>query len=191
MDKFRNKYRITSTRLQNWDYGSNGAYYITMVTAQREHFFGEIVQGEMQLSEIGKIAEKNWVAIPDHFSFIELGNWVVMPNHIHGILIINKLESPTVKVAETSVAPVETPKLGVSTEISTTANASKKWKPNTIGSIINQFKRICTIQARKIDFVFAWQERFYDHIVRDSADFERIQNYISDNPSNWKEDKFQ
>jgi len=87
--------------------------------------------------------------------------------------------------------------LGVSTETSSmnpqmlkTANASKKWKSNTIGSIINQYKRICTINARKIHTDFAWQSRFHDHIIRNSAEFERIQNYISNNPLNWKDDKF-
>ena len=52
-DKFRNKYRISSTRLQNWDYGRNAAYFVTICTQGREHYFGNIVDGEMQLSPIG------------------------------------------------------------------------------------------------------------------------------------------
>lgn len=94
MDKFKNKYRIPSARLQNWDYGANGAYFITICTHNREHFFGEIVvsAGEptMQLSEMGKLAEQHWMEIPTHFPFVELGNFVVMPNHTHGILIVDK-----------------------------------------------------------------------------------------------------
>lgn len=90
MDKFKNKYRIPSARLQNWDYGTNGAYFITICTQNREHFFGEIVDGQMQLNELGQLAEKYWLEIPQHFPFIELGNFVVMPNHTHGILIIDK-----------------------------------------------------------------------------------------------------
>ena len=89
-DKFQNKYRIASTRLQNWDYGSNAAYFITICTKKRKHFFGEIINKEMQLNDAGKLAEQYWLEIPNHFPFIELGNFVVMPNHMHGILIIDK-----------------------------------------------------------------------------------------------------
>ncbi len=92
MKKYQNKYRTSSTRLQTWDYGNNGAYFITICTNNREPYFGEIVGGVMQLSKIGKIGEQNWLEIPNHFAFIELGNFVVMPNHVHGILIIDKNE---------------------------------------------------------------------------------------------------
>lgn len=80
--------------------------------------------------------------------------------------------------------------------VSTTTNATKiggkneKWKPNTIGSIINQYKRIVTINARLIHADFAWQSRFHDHIIRDTQSFETIQNYIANNPLNWEKDKF-
>ncbi|WP_321346028.1 hypothetical protein [uncultured Draconibacterium sp.] len=60
-DKFRNKYRISSARLQNWDYGRNAAYFVTICTQGREHYFGDVVDGEMQLSAIGEIAETEWV----------------------------------------------------------------------------------------------------------------------------------
>jgi REP element-mobilizing transposase RayT len=96
-NKFQNKYRIPSSRLQTWDYGTNGAYFITICTQNREHFFGVVQNGTMQLSETGKIAEQLWIEIPNQFPFIELGNFVVMPNHVHGILIINKIVSPSVE----------------------------------------------------------------------------------------------
>jgi len=89
-NKFQNKYRIPSARLQTWDYANNGAYFITICTQNREHFFGNIKNGIMQLSEIGKLAAQFWYEIPNHFPMVELGNFVVMPNHVHGILIINK-----------------------------------------------------------------------------------------------------
>jgi REP element-mobilizing transposase RayT len=90
MEKYRNKYRIASVRLQNWDYGTNGAYFITICTAHRRHYFGEIVQRKLKASGSGVLARQYWIEIPNHFSFIELGNFVVMPNHVHGILIIEK-----------------------------------------------------------------------------------------------------
>ena len=88
-NKFQNKYRISSIRLQSWDYSKNGAYFITICTKNRQHFFGKIENDIMQLSEIGKLAEQYWLEIPNHFPFIELGNFIVMPNHFHGLLIIN------------------------------------------------------------------------------------------------------
>ena len=88
-NKFQNKYRIPSARLQTWDYSNDGAYFITICTQNREHFFGNIKNGIMQLSEIGKLAAQFWHEIPNHFPMVELGNFVVMPNHIHGILIMN------------------------------------------------------------------------------------------------------
>ena len=90
MKKFNNKYRIPSARLQNWDYGNNGAYFITICTKNRICFFGE---GLHEKIETGIIAEKIWFEIPKHFPFVELDRFVVMPNHIHGIIIINKTKS--------------------------------------------------------------------------------------------------
>ena len=91
---------------------------------------------------------------------------------------------------------VETPKLGVSTMGSdTTATKTKggkndKWKPNTLGTIINQYKRICTINARKTNTKFAWQSRFHDHIIRNEKSFNEITEYVKTNPQKWKNDKF-
>lgn len=60
MEKFQNKYRIGSARAQWWDYGWNGAYFITICTADKEHFFGEIKNGKMILSQTGVIADILW-----------------------------------------------------------------------------------------------------------------------------------
>ena len=86
--KYKDKYRINSTRLKNWDYGGNALYFITICTKNREHFFGEITKGKMKLSEIGEIAKKCWLEIPEHFPFVKLDEFVVMPNHVHGIILL-------------------------------------------------------------------------------------------------------
>ena len=99
-DRFRDKYRIPSARLQSWDYGWNASYFITICTANRERYFGEIVAGldneqpAMQLSEVGIIAKRCWLEIPTHFPFVVLNAFVVMPNHVHGIIIINRQDDP-------------------------------------------------------------------------------------------------
>lgn len=214
MDRFQNKYLIPSARLQNWDYGSNGAYFITICTKNRECYFGEIMNNvpepstnerTMQLSEIGKLAEQFWLEIPNHFSFIELGNFVVMPNHVHGILIIDKMETPatTATTATTAVearliAPLRTPQRTPlrTPQPSQTPNAggfagNKNPMINeNISRIIRWYKGRCSFEIRKIHTDFSWQSRFHDHIIRNSGEFERIQNYIANNTLNWKDDKF-
>jgi len=109
-DKFQNKYRIPSARLQSWHYGWCGNYFITICSGSRESFFGEIINGEMKLSEIGILAHRFWIEIPQHFPFTQIDAFVIMPNHIHGILIINKPkgESPVVPNNIESNANVET-----------------------------------------------------------------------------------
>ena len=173
-DKFQNIYRIKSARHPNWDYGSNAAYFVTVCTKNRQHYFG-VCSTTMQLSEIGEIAHRYWIEIPNHFPFVKLDAFVVMPNHVHGILIISGNNA------------VETPKLGVSTK---PGGKNPKWNPGNLGVILNQYKRICTINARKIHADYGWQSRFHDHIIRDNDEFERIRQYIINNPLNWKNDDF-
>jgi putative transposase len=158
---FRNKYRIGSTRYRGYDYSSPGKYFITICTKDRKPYFGEVENGKMILSDLGIIAEKFWREIPGHFPNIDLDEYIIMPDHIHGILIINRDYF------------VEAPKLGASTI---------KLGASTIGSIINQFKRICTITIKSRGFDFAWQSRFHDHIIRTRIELYRIRKYIRENP---------
>ena len=69
-------------------------------------------------------------------------------------------------------------------------NDDRKWKPGTIGVIINQYKRAVTVEARKINRDFEWQTRFHDHIIRNQKSFQTIQEYIQENPLRWEDDKF-
>jgi putative transposase len=85
-EKYRNRYRIASTRLQTWDYSKDAAYYITICTKNRECCFGTISSGKMHLSHLGILADVFWHEIKNHANNVDLGAFVVMPNHIHGIL---------------------------------------------------------------------------------------------------------
>jgi putative transposase len=89
-DKFKNKYRIESARLKNWDYGWNASYFVTICTKNRTYFFGDVKNGEMVLNDIGVITQNIWQKIPEYFPYARLDAYVVMPNHIHGILTIDK-----------------------------------------------------------------------------------------------------
>lgn len=195
MSKFKGKYRIESARLSTWDYGWNGVYFITICTKNREHYLGEIIAGKMQLSEIGGHAEKCWRDIPQHFPFVILGTSVVMPNHVHGIIIINKSDGG-LKNAET----VETQNLAsLPTNPTNPINGPipqsgprNKFGPQSqnLASIVRGFKIGVTKFARTNNLPFAWQPRFYDHIIRDDRSFHRISRYIEHNCLNWNEDKF-
>ncbi len=94
MNKFKNKYRGQTFRAQWWDYGWNGAYFITICTKDRGHYFGHVANGKMHLNQSGFVAEKIWKEIPDHFSFAKLDEFVIMPYHIHGIVILAASPSP-------------------------------------------------------------------------------------------------
>lgn len=117
MEKFLGKYRISSARLRNWDYASQGMYFVTLCTKSREHFFGKIVekendtgQFEMQLSEIGRIVESEWARTPEvrPDMNLELGECQVMPNHFHAILIIGENQFNTTElIHETNQNPIE------------------------------------------------------------------------------------
>jgi hypothetical protein len=93
MEKFQNKYRIPSARLQTWDYRWEAAYFITICTHNRQHHFGKVNSGVMHLSPLGVIADIMWHETKHHSRCIQLGGFVVMPNHVHGILIIVGMEN--------------------------------------------------------------------------------------------------
>lgn len=196
---YQNKFRVESSRLKNHDYSANGIYFITICTHNKIQYFGEIISSENILSTAGQIANKFWEEIPQHFPIIILDEFVIMPDHIHGILIIdntrlNRDDFPHVQTPNRD--NVETPNLGVSTTTTTTTSSSTittkhnpNWKRNSIGSIINQYKRICTIEIRKSVHEFKWHSGYYDHIVRSHAELMRIRKYIRENPFKIKNHK--
>ena len=183
-DKFKGKYRISPARLQSWDYANNGAYFITICTKDRNHFFGKIEEGKMNLSQVGVIADLMWFEIKHHAKNIELGEFIVMPNHIHGILILNgSQENNDDLLLSASTSSNELPKTIGQQRFQHQGN-------NTISAIVGSYKSAVTKHANRLGFQFVWQPSFHEHIIRDEQSFERIQNYVANNPSNWNKDKF-
>jgi REP element-mobilizing transposase RayT len=92
MNKYKNKFRIPSCRLQGYDYGANGCYFITICTKNRVQYFGEVIDGEMQLSKIGEIAKLEWQRTFElrQDMNLMLDEFVIMPDHFHGIIWIGK-----------------------------------------------------------------------------------------------------
>ena len=98
MEKFQNKYRIPSNRLRGWDYSGSGHYYITIVTAGRDRLFGEIINGEMVLNDLGQIVYDEFLKSFDIREELFLGEFVLMPNHLHAIVILDKSKCTDVGV---------------------------------------------------------------------------------------------
>ncbi|MBS1257074.1 MAG: hypothetical protein MAG551_00109 [Candidatus Scalindua arabica] len=179
---YKNRYRVESSRLKDWDYSSSGYYYLTICTRDRICYFGDVVNGKMVLSPTGEAVYQCWQEIPKHFSFVRLDGFIIMPNHVHGIIIIDKTHVETQNLASLRYE-----------------NDMDSQKPNepqnkfgpqskNIASIIRGFKIGVTKFAKKQKIPFGWQPRFYDHIVRDEKDLNRIRQYMVNNPTIWKKD---
>ncbi len=174
MDKFKNKYRITTPRLKHWDYRWSGAYFVTICTQEREQYFGEIENGIMDLSHIGVIADILWYEIKNHNDNVELAEFVVMPNHIHGIIVLDNDDL----INDENYIP---------------ANSENRFQnvgKNSLSSIVRGYKSAVTKHARRLNYDFQWQSRFHEHIIRDANSYDKIANYIIHNPENWEQDKF-
>jgi putative transposase len=196
MRKFKNKYRIPSARLKNWDYGADGSYFITINTKKGKHFFGKVVNGEMILNKAGLIAHQIWSEIPDQFPFAELGNFIIMPNHTHGILIIDKNAKGEGEGEEEEVqtrfiaSPAPSEQSAPNKKHGGITGDHNPMMQENIARILRWYKGRCTFEIRKIRPDFAWHVRYHDHIIRTEKSFENIQNYIENNPANWDKDKF-
>jgi REP element-mobilizing transposase RayT len=181
--KFKGKYRGGTVRLANWDYAASAWYFVTICTHRRRHFFGEIVVQPQESQNIddhtepqniavlretrmGQAALDCWDAIPEHFPFVVLDAFIVMPNHIHGLLYFDKPNHEF--------------------------QAGNKFGPQSqnLASVMRGYKTGVTNVARYNDIEFDWQEGFHEHVVRNEAEFNRIQNYIINNPQKWADDCF-
>ncbi len=161
-----------SIRLEGYDYSQAGGYFITISTSGRKRLFGNVAGGEMQITELGKILQKCWDDIPFHFSNVTTDAFVVMPNHVHGILFIHHKEIAPVGAQHAAPLPLQ----GISTNV----------KPGSLGAIVRSFKSAVSRRAEmELYFRNVWQRNYYEHIIRDNADYERIASYILNNPVNW------
>ncbi|MCX6142432.1 MAG: hypothetical protein NTZ35_04360 [Ignavibacteriales bacterium] len=157
-------------RLKGYDYSQPGEYVVTICTRGREHLFGEIVDGVMNVNANGTTALECWNQLPAHFPNVEIDEFVVMPNHIHGILRI--LDNPHRDVQ------LNIPAKTYHSQISP--------KAGSLAVIIRTFKAAVTTACRKNGSEgFGWQSGFYEHIIRDDRSLARIRDYIASNPHQW------
>jgi putative transposase len=165
-----------SIRLKEYDYSRPGGYFVTIVSYQRECLFGKILKEEMRLNDYGRIVDECWRTIPEHFPNVELGAYVVMPNHVHGIIVINDGADASASARRGTIYRAPTEQFG---------------KPVTgsIPTIVRTFKAAVTRRiGRELNARDVWQRNYYEHVIRDHEDWDRIHRYIESNPSMWAED---
>jgi len=160
MTLFKNKYRIESSRLKGWDYSSAGLYFVTICTEGRECVFGDLVDGEMQLSPIGEMAQQFWLEIPQHSSAnIQLDEFVVMPNHVHGIIgIVDGGHAGRDVACNVST---ESPANDTNLPVKNIAMSRISPKSGSLGAIIRSYKSAVGRWAQMNEHSdFHWQERY-------------------------------
>ncbi len=183
-DKYQNKYRTKSIRLQNWDYSWNAPYFITICTKNKEYYFGNIVNNDMRLSSIGILADVFLYEINNYAKNVKLGSFIVMPNHIHVILVLNNNEH-NVETRHALSPPSQLPH-----QQTIGQQRFQNQGKNTISSIIGSYKSAVTKHAHRLGFDFAWQSRFHEHIIRNEESYNIIENYIRENQIKWNDDRF-
>jgi REP element-mobilizing transposase RayT len=156
-----NRHHRRSVRLPGYDYTSAGAYFVTIVSRNRELLFED--------SRFKEAAERAWLALPVTNSHVTLDQHVVMPNHFHGIIWLNGPRRGGSRTAPTDVAR----------------------QPKSLGRLIGAFKTTSTKTInllRNTPGVPIWQRNYYERIIRDDNELNRVRRYILDNPAKWGED---
>lgn len=177
------KHRRRSIRLKGYDYSQAGAYFVTICAQNRECLFGDIVDGEMRLHDAGQMIQDMWNDLDARYPDVETDEFVVMPNHVHGIIVIRRNDCRGEVSSPISVSPIPTIKQGGETP---------PLRRHTLGQIIAFFKYQSTKQINKIRDTPGhpvWQRNYYEHIIREEQEMNRIREYIIENPAKWTEDK--
>lgn len=215
-EKYQNKYRIPSNRKPGWDYSGDGYYFITLVTQNRVCNLGNIVQSTMILSDFGKIIEMEWLKSFEIRNELFLDKFILMPNHIHAIVVLdnqNRCDNDDVETHGRASLQSTTPFQSTTHQSplleSSPDNLNGTIKrnpairlPKSISSFIAGFKS--AVNTKIDDYIddnhlnlpkynrnnHFFQPNYHDRIIRNHQEYERIQNYIANNPSNWKDDKF-
>ena len=153
-------------RLRNFDYSSANGYFVTVCVKQFLPLLGSIKNGICGLSEIGNDVAIRLQNIPLLYPHVLLDEFIVMPNHFHLILIITKHQGSYV------------------------GNRFQKPVAGSVSMMINGAKGATTKWCKANNYWFDWQDRFYDHVIRNEKEYWAIKNYIINNPRNWHNDRF-
>ncbi len=184
MTVLRDLHNRRSLRLKHYDYSKAGYYFITICTQDREHLFGEIVDGVMVLNVVGEMVNKLWNEIMVYFPNVTLHEFVIMPNHIHGIIEIVGADSISAQIC-----------MRKNIDCTIELRAEMDSAP-TLSKIVQSFKRHTTLQYIKMvkNGILPpfnkriWQRNYHEHVIRDDVDYARVATYTINNPLTWKDD---
>ncbi len=160
-----NVHNRRSVRLKGYDYTQPGAYFITVVTRDRESWFGDVISGEMRLNNKGQLIKGAWEWIPTRYLYVKLDTYILMPNHLHGIIVITEEDAAHAKTSSSSSKP--------------------------LGRLIGAFKTLSTKRFNLLEGTpgqLLWQRGFYDHVIRNDRERERVREYIVQDPKRWESD---
>ncbi|MEF2175890.1 MAG: transposase [Candidatus Absconditabacteria bacterium] len=163
-------------RLQGFDYSNNGYYFITICTKNRENYFGNVVDSNMILNDYGKIAENEILKTQQIRKEITINEYIIMPNHLHLLILIDNNDYSSLNKLSSQGSDHNDSLLSIT--------------KNTLSNSIQRIKSSITSNIRKQhnDFTFSWQKSFYDAIVTNDVQLNRIIQYIVENPSKWQLD---
>ena len=179
--------RRRSLRLRGHDYRQNGAYFVTICTYKAVCLFGNVVEGEMILNDLGNIVQDEWLKTSQVRTNVQLDTYVVMPNHLHGIVHIAASEDR----ATQRVAP--TGQRGQVAQNDRAPRRSRTLQAGSLSAIVGQFKSAVSKKCRQItgsSDLQIWQRGYYDSILQSEGILNDARSYIAANPERWFEDKY-
>jgi len=196
-----------SIRLKNYNYSQKGSYFITLVTQDRIHLFGKIEDGKMILNTVGKILEEEWRNTIQLRPNIALGEFIIMPDHMHMIITITaqmerKVDKEWIhsnpKSPSQTIGAIIRGFKGASTKkinLFLNSTGESQFAPPTESQFAppteSPFAPTTESQFAPTEFYKnkIFQRNYYEHIIRNQKDYNRIEQYIIDNPMNWKKKK--
>jgi len=200
-----------SIRLRGYDYAGGGAYFVTICAHAKKCLFGGIVEGNMILNEAGRIVQRIWETLPQHFGSLALDTFQIMPNHLHAIFVLPGPGLEAALAVATGVPVIQPsfinppyekkgrrgracPTLLGPAAMENEGTASRpptSPRRTSMGDVVGTFKSISTIALNKFmsrPGAHPLHENFYEHIIRNVDDLEIIREYIIHNPQHWAED---
>ena len=176
-------------RKAGYDYTRPGAYFVTICTQGHVCLFGQVIDGIMHLNDFGLIVAEAWEDLPRHYPHVQLMSFVIMPNHVHGILWLYRFVAGERDMGPSPVLPLTT--LTPPIDPTQYPLSDDPMLRHGLPEIIRAFK---TFSARRINRMRhvrgerVWKRSYWDRIIRDQDEFNRIAEYIRTNPQRWKED---
>jgi len=167
MDVCMDYYGNRCPRLKGYDYAQPGAYFVTVCTYRRDCLLANVVDGAVIPNLPGQLVQEAWHGLPNHYPHVGLDAFVIMPNHVHGIIVLSG------DGVEAGLKPASTIR-------------------HALPEVVRGFK---TFSSRRINAwrqtsgTHVWQRNYYEHVIRNERELDKIRAYIGTNPLKWTLDR--